>query len=137
MAQHGKLDDEEFPARDLAAAREFFTRAFGWAVSDYGPYDMAFDRQGLEGGFYRAGWFGAARTVPAPIRRSCGSKQIPPQVRSERRASQRNASGWPRGCLFLCGPRRPTRLRGEVFGRTTAMLREPPCRPYAPDRTGT
>lgn len=53
--QHEKLDYVEFPASDMEATKTFFTQVFGWSFTDYGPDYMAFDHQGLEGGFYRAG----------------------------------------------------------------------------------
>ncbi|UTA47826.1 VOC family protein [Simiduia sp. 21SJ11W-1] len=54
MAEHEKLNYVELPARDLAATKAFFTQAFGWRFTDYGPDYAAFNQQGLEGGFYRA-----------------------------------------------------------------------------------
>lgn len=54
MNIHGKLNYVEFAARDLAATKNFFERAFGWRFSDYGPDYTAFDHQGLEGGFFAA-----------------------------------------------------------------------------------
>lgn len=54
MADHEKLNYVEFPAADLAATQAFFSAAFGWHFTDYGPDYAAFDHQGLEGGFYRA-----------------------------------------------------------------------------------
>lgn len=54
MPHHHKLDYVEFAAHDLAATKTFFAKAFGWTFTDYGPDYVAFDHQGLEGGFYRA-----------------------------------------------------------------------------------
>lgn len=54
MPHHGKLDYVEFAARDLAATQAFFTAAFGWRFTDYGPDYTAFSGEGLDGGFYRA-----------------------------------------------------------------------------------
>ena len=50
--QHEKLDYVEFPASDLAATKAFFTSVFGWQFTDFGEGYTAFDRQGIEGGFY-------------------------------------------------------------------------------------
>ncbi|NBB66122.1 VOC family protein [Pseudomonas sp. ODNR1LW] len=50
MREDGKLDYLELPASDLPAAKEFYSRAFGWTFVDYGPTYAAFD-QGLDGGF--------------------------------------------------------------------------------------
>lgn len=54
MPAHEKLDYVEFPAYDLDATRHFFGEVFGWTFEDYGPDYIAFSRQGLDGGFYRA-----------------------------------------------------------------------------------
>lgn len=54
MNEHEKLNYLELPARDLNATKAFFIAVFGWNFTDYGPDYMAFDKQGLEGGFYRA-----------------------------------------------------------------------------------
>ncbi len=49
---HEKLNYVEFAAKDLAATRIFFEACFGWAFQEYGAEYLAFDNQGLEGGFY-------------------------------------------------------------------------------------
>ena len=54
MPEHEKLDYVEFPAADLEATREFFSRAFGWTFEEYGPDYCAFAGEGLDGGFYRS-----------------------------------------------------------------------------------
>lgn len=54
MKKTGGIDYLELPARDLAATRAFFTRAFGWRFIEYGPDYLAFEDAGVQGGFYRA-----------------------------------------------------------------------------------
>lgn len=54
MPAHEKINYVEFPARDLAATKAFFTAAFGWSFIDYGPEYSAFANQGLDGGFYHS-----------------------------------------------------------------------------------
>jgi predicted enzyme related to lactoylglutathione lyase len=54
MNQHEKLNYVEFPARDLAATKTFFTKVFAWTFEDFGPDYCAFAGQGLDGGFYRS-----------------------------------------------------------------------------------
>ena len=46
----------EFPARDIAKTKEFFSNAFGWKFIDYGENYTALDKatSGLDGGFYTA-----------------------------------------------------------------------------------
>ena len=55
-ADHEKINYVEFPAKDLIATKDFFSQAFNWQFTDYGPEYSAFsaDSTGLEGGFYSA-----------------------------------------------------------------------------------
>jgi len=52
MNKHEKIDYLEFPSTDLAATKTFFSSVFAWHFTDYGPEYTAFDKQGLEGGFF-------------------------------------------------------------------------------------
>lgn len=54
MNQHEKINYVEFPARNLEATKQFFSKAFGWTFTDYGPDYTAFTNQGLNGGFYKS-----------------------------------------------------------------------------------
>ena len=57
MSQHEKIDYVEFPTRDMAETKRFFTAVFGWRFTDYGdgPNYTAFERDaGLDGGFFPA-----------------------------------------------------------------------------------
>jgi predicted enzyme related to lactoylglutathione lyase len=50
MREDGKIDYVELPGGDLAATKAFYTAAFGWAFTDYGPSYAAMT-EGLDGGF--------------------------------------------------------------------------------------
>ncbi|MBL8583071.1 MAG: VOC family protein [Rhizobiaceae bacterium] len=52
MKKTGKLDYLEMSATGgtLDSVKAFYSRAFGWSFTDYGPSYAAFD-EGLEGGF--------------------------------------------------------------------------------------
>ncbi|MBE2221655.1 MAG: VOC family protein [Anaerolineae bacterium] len=54
MNEHEKMNYVEFPARDVEAAKKFFTAVFNWSFEDYGPDYTAFSNEGLDGGFYRS-----------------------------------------------------------------------------------
>jgi len=54
MNLHGKMNYVEFPARDLAVTKAFFESVFGWSFTDYGPEYIAFENQGLDGGFFKS-----------------------------------------------------------------------------------
>ncbi|WP_299229096.1 VOC family protein [uncultured Psychroserpens sp.] len=41
----------ELKAKDLEAIKHFYSDAFGWTFTDYGPTYTAFTNSGLEGGF--------------------------------------------------------------------------------------
>lgn len=51
MKQHHKIDYVEFPATGLPQVKAFYTKAFGWAFTDYGPDYAGIDEAGLDGGF--------------------------------------------------------------------------------------
>src|SRR4249919_348472 len=50
MREDGKIDYVEFGAGDLPATKAFYSAAFGWAFTDYGP-DYAAMSEGVDGGF--------------------------------------------------------------------------------------
>jgi len=50
-----RIDYLEFTVADLGRARTFYERAFGWAMTDYGPEYCAFNDGRLEGGFTTQG----------------------------------------------------------------------------------
>lgn len=52
--QHEAIDYVEYPACDIPATKAFFTAAFDWQFTDYGPDYTAFNRNGIEGGFYKS-----------------------------------------------------------------------------------
>ena len=41
----------EFKAKDLDKIKEFYTKAFDWSFTDYGPTYIAFSKSGIQGGF--------------------------------------------------------------------------------------
>lgn len=41
----------EFKARDLEITKTFYSQAFGWVFTDYGPTYIAFEESGMAGGF--------------------------------------------------------------------------------------
>jgi len=54
MFQHEKIDYVEFPSRNLTKTKRFFEKAFGWSFIDYGPEYIAFNDEGINGGFFRS-----------------------------------------------------------------------------------
>lgn len=51
MATNHHIDYVEFRAHDLDAIKSFYTKAFGWTFTDYGPNYVAFEDSGIKGGF--------------------------------------------------------------------------------------
>ena len=54
MHEHEKMNYVEYPAKNIAATKQFFETAFGWSFVDYGPDYAAFSNQGLDGGFFKS-----------------------------------------------------------------------------------
>ena len=56
MLEDGKIGYIEMPGGNLPATKAFYSQAFGWAFTDYGPDYAAFDAAsgGLDGGFDRS-----------------------------------------------------------------------------------
>jgi uncharacterized protein len=66
MKTTGKLDYIELPAigATLDRAKAFYSQAFGWAFTDYGPTYAAFN-EGLDGGFQAE--VSEAPAAPLPV----------------------------------------------------------------------
>ncbi len=54
MNHHEKINYLEFPAKDIAMVKAFFSTVFDWSFVDYGPEYTAFSNAGIEGGFFKA-----------------------------------------------------------------------------------
>ncbi len=54
MNEHEKINYIELPAKDIDAAKNFFTEVFGWSFVDYGPAYTAFSNAGIDGGFFKS-----------------------------------------------------------------------------------
>ena len=65
MKNTGKLDYLELPAGGgtLDSVKAFYSAAFGWTFTDYGPSYSAFD-EGLEGGFQTDAAQASAKPLP-------------------------------------------------------------------------
>jgi predicted enzyme related to lactoylglutathione lyase len=50
MSTHHHLDFVELPVTDVAAAKAFYAKAFGWSFVDYGPDYADLQGAGLSGG---------------------------------------------------------------------------------------
>jgi len=51
MREDGKIDYVEFPSTGIAEVKRFYSQAFGWGWTDYGPDYAAFDNAAVDGGF--------------------------------------------------------------------------------------
>ncbi len=65
MKQTGKLDYLELPAAGgtLDSVKAFYSAAFSWSFTDYGPTYSAFD-EGLDGGFQADASEASAKPLP-------------------------------------------------------------------------
>lgn len=48
---HNRVDYIEFPATDIGKTKQFYSSAFGWKFTDYGPDYTSFEDGRLSGGF--------------------------------------------------------------------------------------
>lgn len=48
------IDYIEFKAKDLEAVKQFYSIAFGWTFTDYGPTYTSFSDSGIQGGFEKS-----------------------------------------------------------------------------------
>ena len=51
MSDHHRIDYVELSATDMDATRKFYSAAFGWTFTDWGPEYASFENGGLAGGF--------------------------------------------------------------------------------------
>jgi uncharacterized protein len=49
-----QIDYIEYPARDIAATKAFYSSLFGWKFEDYGPDYTCFLDGRISGGFFRS-----------------------------------------------------------------------------------
>ncbi len=54
MNEHEKINYIEFPAKDIKATKAFFSSVFSWSFVDYGPDYVAFEDEGINGGFFKS-----------------------------------------------------------------------------------
>ena len=52
MKEHEKINYIELPAKDIEAAKQFFSTVFNWSFVDYGPQYTSFSGAGVDGGFF-------------------------------------------------------------------------------------
>jgi predicted enzyme related to lactoylglutathione lyase len=52
--QDRRVDYVEFPATDIEQIKSFYTNAFGWRFTDFGPTYVSFEDGRLTGGFTTA-----------------------------------------------------------------------------------
>jgi len=67
MLEHGKINYVEFPAREMEKTKTFFSQAFGWSFTDYGPEYTAFSDQGIDGGFFKSDRVSSTETGAALV----------------------------------------------------------------------
>ena len=51
MSIHNAVDYIEFLSKDIERAKKFYSEAFGWAFTDYGPEYSSFSSGAIAGGF--------------------------------------------------------------------------------------
>lgn len=67
MKEHEKINYLELPAKDINAAKQFFSTVFSWSFVDYGPEYAAFSGAGIDGGFFTSDLVSSTNTGSALI----------------------------------------------------------------------
>lgn len=67
MKEHEKINYLELPAKDINAAKQFFTTVFNWSFVDYGPEYSVFSGAGVDGGFFTSDLVSSSSTGSALI----------------------------------------------------------------------
>ena len=61
--QDRRIDYVEFTVTDMDATKAFYTKAFGWKFTDYGPDYTAFEDGRMGGGFHKRGVVGSPLVI--------------------------------------------------------------------------
>jgi predicted enzyme related to lactoylglutathione lyase len=89
----------EFAATDLDATKHFYSHAFGWRFSDYGPDYVAFEVGApVNGGFYRAEV--VTRGGPLVVLYAADLQSALRSVKAAGGAIERNIYAFPGGRRF-------------------------------------
>ncbi|MFT6771792.1 hypothetical protein [Congregibacter sp.] len=67
----------EFPARDIAATKQFFADVFAWTFEDFGPDYTSFSDQGLDGGFSTSEFASRSGQTPTSRNQSFDLQSLP------------------------------------------------------------
>ena len=62
MKEHEKINYVELPAKDINAAKEFFSTVFNWSFVDYGSEYTSFSGAGVDGGFFTSDLVASSNT---------------------------------------------------------------------------
>jgi predicted enzyme related to lactoylglutathione lyase len=54
MNDNNQISYIEFPSKDLAVTKAFFSTVFEWSFTDFGPEYTAFTNATVNGGFYKS-----------------------------------------------------------------------------------
>ncbi len=139
MKLTGKLDYLELPATGgtLDSVKAFYSKAFSWSFTDYGPTYSAFG-EGLDGGFQADAAEAPARPLPVLYSqtstrrwRRCATPAAPsPSLSSPSPAAGASISSTPQATNWPCGASRagmPARF-GSLF-RPPSGEGKPPREP--------
>ena len=97
MREDGEVDYVELPGGDLAGVKAFYSAAFGWTFTDYGPTYAAFN-EGLDGGF--DGDAAEATKVPLVVLYSTDLEAMEAKVRAAGGTILRPIYSFPGGRRF-------------------------------------
>ncbi|PSK94514.1 VOC family protein [Taibaiella chishuiensis] len=90
----------EFACKDIPAIKAFYSKAFGWVFTDYGPDYAAFNDGKTEGGFYHAGAGWTPAGNPLVVLYSADLEAMQQQVRDAGGTITQEIFAFPGGRRF-------------------------------------
>ena len=98
QANDRRIDYIEFPAADVARAKEFYSRVFQWKFTDYGPDYTSFEDGRLAGGFSK--WEHAPTKGPLVVIYAANLEAVQAEVKAAGGTVVKETFSFPGGRRF-------------------------------------
>jgi predicted enzyme related to lactoylglutathione lyase len=102
-AHHHHINYIEFPATDVARAKQFYSAVFGWEFQDYGPDYTSFNgaSAGVDGGFFKTeAHEGPGKSAPLVVLYSADLKAAEAAITAAGGSITVPTFEFPGGCRF-------------------------------------
>jgi len=101
MNENESISYIEFPTRDIALTKKFFSTVFSWAFEDYGPEYTVVTNAGINAGFYKSEQRSLVAGGSVLIVIYCGElRQMQQKIKQAGGAIVKPTFSFPGGCRF-------------------------------------